>query len=217
MVIDMKIHLGYVASPLSLDNITYSHTMTYKTYSKLTSEDRNRRLREIINRNLYIFDNVINYNHINEVYFYRMSPNIIPLATHDKVNFDYLLPFSEKFNDIGKKIKRYRMRVDTHLDQYCVLNSVNEKVVEISIKQIEYHYNLFKLLGINGKAIIHVGSGKDNKEESVKRFITNFKKLPDYLKDIIILENDDKLFTFEETLAFCKILNIPMVLDYHHF
>ena len=51
MVIDMKIHLGYVASPLSLDNITYSHTMTYKTYSKLTSEDSNRRLREIINRN----------------------------------------------------------------------------------------------------------------------------------------------------------------------
>lgn len=217
MVIDMKIHLGYVASPLSLDNITYSHTMTYKTYSKLTSEDSNRRLREIINRNLYIFDNVINYNHINEVYFYRMSPNIIPLATHDKVNFDYLLPFSEKFNDIGKKIKRYRMRVDTHLDQYCVLNSVNEKVVEISIKQIEYHYNLFKLLGINGKAIIHVGSGKDNKEESVKRFITNFKKLPDYLKDIIILENDDKIFTFEDTLAICKKLNIPMVLDYHHY
>ena len=61
MVIDMKIHLGYVASPLSLDNITYSHTMTYKTYSSLTSEDSNRRLREIINRNLYIFDNVINY------------------------------------------------------------------------------------------------------------------------------------------------------------
>ena len=54
------------------------------------------------------------------------------------------------------------------------------------------------------KAIIHVGSGKDNKEESVKRFITNFKKLPDYLKDIIILENDDKLFTFEDTLAICE-------------
>lgn len=177
----MRIHLGYVASPLSLDNITYSHTMTYKTYSSLALEESDRRLREIINRNLYIFDNVIDYNHINEVYFYRMSPNIIPLATHEKVNFDYLLPFREKFNDIGRKIKKYRMRVDTHLDQYCVLNSINEKVIEISIKQIEYHYNLFKLLGINGKAIIHVGSGKDNKEESVKRFITNFKKLPDYV------------------------------------
>ena len=96
MVIDMKIHLGYVASPLSLDNITYSHTMTFKTYSKLDEEESKRKLKEIVNRNLYIFDNVINYNQINEVYFYRMSPNIIPLATHEKVNFDYLV-FEEKF------------------------------------------------------------------------------------------------------------------------
>lgn len=212
----MRIHLGYVASPLSLDNITYSHTMTYKTYSNLDEEESKRKLKEIVNRNLYIFDNVINYNHINEVYFYRMSPNIIPLATHEKVNFDYLV-FEEKFNNIGKKIKKYRMRVDTHLDQYCVLNSVNNRVVEISIKQIEYHYNLFKLLKINGRAIIHVGSGKNDKEESIKRFITNFRKLPDYLKGIIILENDDKVFTFEDTLAICKELNIPMVLDYHHY
>ena len=175
MVIDMKIHLGYVASPLSLDNITYSHTMTYKTYSRLTSEDSNRRLREIINRNLYIFDNVINYNHINEVYFYRMSPNIIPLATHDKVNFDYLLPFSEKFNDIGKRIKRYRMRVDTHLDQYCVLNSVNEKVVEISIKQIEYHYNLFKLLGIMVKQLFMLGVVRITKKKVLKDLLLILK------------------------------------------
>ena len=217
MVIVMKVRLGYVASPLTLDKITYSHTMTYKTYSNLSSNEAQRKLKEIVNRNLFIFSQVLDYNFINGVHFYRMSPNIVPLATHQLVNFDYIKLFSERFSEVGRKIKKYKIRVDTHLDQFCVLNSINDEVVKTSRLQIEYHYNLFKLLGIEGKAIIHIGSGKENKEEALARFITNFRKLPKHLQDIIIIENDDKIFTFEDTLNVCKELNIPMVLDYHHY
>ena len=43
MVIVMKVQLGYVASPLTLDKITYSHTMTYKTYSNLSSSEAQKK------------------------------------------------------------------------------------------------------------------------------------------------------------------------------
>ena len=34
---------------------------------------------------------------------------------------------------------------------------------------------------------------------------------------MIVLENDDKTYTVTETLLLCEKLQIPMVLDYHHF
>ena len=36
------------------------------------------------------------------------------------------------------------------------------------------------------------------------------------IQKMILLENDDKTFTAEETLKLCELLHIPMVLDYHH-
>ncbi len=212
----MIIHFGYVATPKTLDNITYSKKITYKTYSNLSKENQKDRLNAIINENLKNFNQIITYNHINQISFYRISPDIIPLATHDDVNFNYL-KYKDKFKEIGNRINNYNMRLDTHLNQYCILNSQNESVVKNAIEGINYHYNLFKMLNINGKAILHIGSGKDNKEESINRFITNFNKLPIHLKNIIILENDDKIFTFEDTLSLCQKLKIPMVLDYHHY
>ena len=68
----MKVRLGYVASPLTLDKVTYSHTMTYKTYSNLSSSEAQRKLKEIVNRNLFIFSQVLDYNFINGVHFYRI-------------------------------------------------------------------------------------------------------------------------------------------------
>ena len=44
-----------------------------------------------------------------------------------------------------------------------------------------------------------------------------FQTLPPKLQQIIALENDDKIFNIRNTLSLCEKLNIPMVLDYHHY
>ena len=41
-------------------------------------------------------------------------------------------------------------------------------------------------------------------------------KLPPTLQQSIYLENDDKIFTVNDTLNLCEELHIPFVLDYHH-
>ena len=105
-----------------------------------------------------------------------------------------------------------------HPSNYCVLNSTKKEVVESSIDIIKYHYNLLEKLGITNKLIIlHVGSSVLGKKNSLTRFINNFNKLPTYLKKIIAIENDDKVFNIEDCLYLSKVLDIPVVLDYHHF
>ena len=34
---------------------------------------------------------------------------------------------------------------------------------------------------------------------------------------MILLENDDRVFNVKDTLKLCEDLNIPMVLDFHHY
>ena len=40
--------------------------------------------------------------------------------------------------------------------------------------------------------ILHIGSNVLGKDNSIKRFVNNFNKLPDYLKKCIVIENDYK-------------------------
>ena len=65
--------------------------------------------------------------------------------------------------------------------------------------------------------ILHVGSNQFGKENSIKRFINNFNKLPDYLKECIVIENDDKVFNVDDCIKISNELNIRIVLDYHHY
>ena len=76
---------------------------------------------------------------------------------------------------------------------------------------------MFKMLGTDSRVVLHIGSHLPDKTSAIIRFKKVFNNLPQSLKDIIILENDDKTYTVTETLKLSKDLNIPMVLDIHHF
>ena len=212
---DMKIRLGYVSISKALD-ITTSTTITFTNFIK---ENRPYdKLTRIINTNLDNLEKILTYNIKNNLHFYRLTSKLIPLATHKEVNFDYLKPFKSRFKKLGNMINKNNLRVDTHPDQFCVLNSTNKEVVENSIDILKYHYKILDALNIKNKVIIiHVGGNSFGKQKSISRFINNFNKLPIYLKKSIVIENDDKIFNLEDVLFISKKTNIPVVLDYHHF
>lgn len=64
--------------------------------------------------------------------------------------------------------------------------------------------------------VIHIGGATNGKESALERFINNFMTFPNEIKSKIIIENDDKTYTAQETLDLCNELNLPMVLDVHH-
>lgn len=214
---NMKIQLGYVAVPYSIDNITYCKTMTYTSYAKLEKEVAHQKLDILITYNFEKLKEVLRYNHLNHIHFYRLSHNLIPLATHDDVDFEYISTYQKQWFEIGSLIKEYQMRVDTHPDQFCVLNSINPEVVKSTITMLKFHKQMWDAMDYQGKAILHVGGGSANKEEAIQRFKQTFMTLDKDIQDMILLENDDKIFNALDVLEICEELHIPMVLDYHHY
>ena len=207
------IRLGYVSISNTL-NITCSKTITYTEYNK--NQNLNK-IDEIILENLDNLNKTIDYNIKNNIHFYRLTSKLIPLATKKEVVFDYINKYKFLYKEIGDKIKKHNIRVDVHPDQFCVLNSTKKEVLENTFEILEYHYKILDALNIENKIIIlHVGSSVLGKQNSIKRFINNFYKLPKYIQECIAIENDDKIYNILDCLYICKKLNIPFVLDYHH-
>ena len=210
----MNIRLGYACISKTLD-ITSSHTITYTNYELL--ENKEEKQIELTNKNLNNLEEILKYNIKNNIHFYRMSSKIIPLATHPNIKLNLLNIFKDKLEHIGNIIKENNLRVDIHLDEYCVLNSTNPNIVSSTINIIKFYKNMLKTMNIDSYMILHIGSSAFGIEKSITRFINNFKKLDIESQKMIILENDDKVFKIEDVLKICKKLNIPMVLDYHHY
>ncbi len=207
----MKIRLGYACQTMTLD-ITCSKTTTYTNYIKYNDLSK---IDELIKINLSNLEYILKYNIKNDIKFFRLSSQIIPLATKDDVIFDYIQPYKDYYEKIS--LLSNKLRLDFHPDQFTVINSVKKEVVENAIFNLEYHYKLLKAFNIKNKLlIIHVGSSVFGKEASIKRFIKNFKTLPVHLQKCIGIENDDKVYNIEDCLLISKILNIPVILDYHH-
>lgn len=212
----MKVRLGYVALSKALDDVTTSSTITYTNY--INKNYNTSKLLEITKNNLDSLYEIIKYNVKNNFHFYRLTSKLVPLATHDKVDFDYITPLLDEYKKIGKLINDNNVRVDTHPDQYAVLNSMDSKIVKNTVEILEYHYKIMDAIGIKDKIIIlHVGSSACGKKASITRFINNFNKLPDHIKKCIAVENDDKVYNIKDVLGLCHKINVPMVLDYHHF
>ena len=216
----MIVRLGYVAISNKLGNkVTTSRTVTYKTYQKIESpKAKLEKLLKTIELNLNDLKRILIYNKYSNIHFYRITSKLFPLSTHPEVGYyGHREIFKEKYIEIGDIIKNNSMRVDTHPDQFNVINSTNAEVVKNTIKNLMEHVNFFEDIGYDdGKMVIHVGGAVGGKEEGINRFINNFNNFPDKIKKRIILENDDKIYNIKDILCICKELKIPMVLDVHH-
>ena len=212
----MVIRLGYVSISKTIYDYVRLSDITYTNYSKDNNGDS--KLDNVIKNNLNNLYEILLYNIKNNIHFYRISSNLIPLATKSDVLFDYLNSYNEIYKKLGKLIKKSNIRVDMHPSNYCVLNSSREEVVRDSFEIIKYHYDIMEMMRIKDKIIIlHIGSSVLGKKNSISRFINNFRKLPKYLQDIVVIENDDKVFNIDDCLYISEKLGIPVVLDYHHF
>ena len=211
----MKIRLGYACLPVTIDE-TSSSTLTYSLYKKLGKE-KNIKLDNVIKSNFSSLKNILKYNISNDVIFFRMTSNLIPLGTHKNVKYEIFKRYKNEFLEIGNIIKENDLRVDIHLDPFCVLNSDKKEVVSSSINILNFNYNMYNAMKIKSILVMHIGSSKNSKKEAINRFENNFNLLPKKIQKILTLENDDKVYNITDTLNLCKKLKIPMVLDYHHY
>ena len=216
----MKVRLGYVAISKKLGKkVTSSSTVTFTNYNKIAiPEKRLEKLKLVAASNLKDLETIIKYNIENNIHFYRITSALIPLVTHPEVGYWGHREFLKKdFEYVGKLINNSNMRVDTLPDEFNVINSINPNVVENTKINLMCQAEWFEDFKYDlGKMVIHVGGATNGKEAGIERFINNFRIFPEEVKSKIIIENDDKTYTAQETLNLCNELHLPMVLDIHH-
>ena len=209
----MNVRLGYACISETIEGTSSS---TY-SYTKYKEEKDDKKLERIISSNLFHLQQLLTYNNKNNIHFFRLSSNIIPLATKKEVNFDHFTPYQKNYQKLAELIREKNMRVDFHPSEYCIINSTRKEVVEASFEILNYHYRLLTYLKIkNPILVLHIGSKEFGKEKSITRFAHNFYKLPKEIQEVIAIENDDKSFTIEDCLFLSKLINRPVIFDYHH-
>ena len=211
----MKIRLGYACISDTI-SLTASHTLTYTNYKKLGNK-ADIKLDSIIKDNFNSLENILKYNIKNDIIFFRMTSELLPLVSHPNVNYDFFDKYKTYFENIGNIIKNNNLRVDMHTPNYTVLNSINEDTVRSTINILNIYKKMYDYMKIDSKLVLHLGSKAGGKEEGIKRFINNFNKLDKNVQKLILIENDDISYNIIDVLYICEKLKIPMVLDYHHF
>ncbi|MCA1032140.1 UV DNA damage repair endonuclease UvsE [Bacillus timonensis] len=214
----MKIRFGYVSHALSLWDCSPAKTLTFTRWKTLSEIERKEKLLEVTSLNLRNTLRMLHYNIAHDIVLYRLSSSIVPLATHPEVKWDFRSYFKKELKEIGDLVKKHQLRVSLHPNQFTLFTSDKEHITTNAVADMVYHYDLLEGMGLANLANIniHVGGAYGNKKTAIERFHENIKQLPPHIKERMTLENDDKTYTTDETLAVCKKENIPLVFDYHH-
>jgi UV DNA damage endonuclease len=161
---------------------------------------------------------ILRWNVERKIFFFRISSETIPFASHSVIDVDWKKEFSAKLREIGDFVKNNGIRISMHPDQFVVINSPNDKVVFNSFKELEYHADIFESIGFDSsfKIQVHVGGAYGNKENAINSFIKNYSKLSDKVKSYLAIENDDKIFNLNDCLKINSVTGIPIIFDNLH-
>jgi UV DNA damage endonuclease len=208
-LLEMKI--GYPCINRTID-CKGDKTFRLKSYSE-------QRLKETIENNLNCLNKMLDYNSKRNILFFRISSDLIPFASHPICKYNWQEEFKDVFIKIGEFIRKKKMRISMHPDQFIVLNSPNSKIVQRAIKELEYHTAILDLLNLDktAKIQLHIGGAYNDKNKSIKRFAKVYNRLSEEMTNRLVIENDDRSYDIKDCLKLHQEINVPILFDYHHF
>lgn len=193
---------------------------TAKYLSGMAEPKRLEHLSRLCMHNAGSLMEALEYCRHNKIDDFRLNSQILPLKTHPEFGYEIeeLPDHSEivkRFEDCGRFIKKNDMRTTFHPDQFIVLSSPKEEVVQNSIRELCYQAEVAGW--VQADVInIHAGGAYNDKKNAIKRLKNNIRRLPGQVQKRLTLENDDRVYTPRELLPVCREINIPFVYDVHH-
>jgi len=200
--------------------ITTGRTMIKRTFQSKGLDYAS----ELTLANCRDLDKIIDWNILNGYNFFRITSNLAPWKSEYK--WDDLKDIDEirqHLHSAGLKAKTHDLRITSHPGPFNVLTSPHPHVVDNCVNDLTSHGEVFDMLGLSrtphNKINIHIGGAYGDKESAMKRFCTNFSRLPDSVKTRLTVENDDRASMYSVKDLYYGVyehIGIPIVFDYHH-
>lgn len=195
-------------------------TTTASALHLLGRQEQLDRLSEICAHNTRSLLHALETVHRLGIGAFRIMSPLFPRMTHPLVGYSLAdLPAGEAISSSLEKIRLFArshdIRLSFHPDQFVVLTSPRQEVVENSIRELAYQGWLAELVGAD-VINIHGGGVYGDKDGALQRLAAVFPCLPDNVRSRLTLENDDVSYTVRDLLPVCERLSIPLVYDVHH-
>ena len=187
-------------------------TFRLKSYSE-------ERLIGTVENNLSCLAEVLKFNLRHNILFFRITSDLVPFASHPVCRFDWQTYFKKRFREIGDFIRSHQMRISMHPDQFTLINSQDRGVFRRSVEELLYHCQVLDLMRLDSSAKIqiHVGGVYGDKRKSMERFMKRFIRLDRRIQRRLVIENDDRNYTFGDCLNVHKKTGVPVIFDsFHH-
>lgn len=179
---------------------------------------------ELALKNITDLSTIIEWNHANKIEGYRMSSDMFPwMSEYEIVDLPNYNQIKAGLIRAGSLALKYGQRITFHPGPYNVLASPTESVVNKALKDLRQHGEIMDLMGLPRTPYyainIHIGGTYGDKEETLKRFCDNFRRLDKSAASRLVIENDDKLaqYTVQDLYdgIYSKIA-LPITFDYLH-
>jgi UV damage endonuclease UvdE len=123
------------------------------------------------------------------------------------------------FKKAGELAVIHGLRLTFHPGQYNVVGTPHEDKFINTVNELQWHADVLDRMGCdqNSVIVVHGGGMYGNKEETIKRWMHNFGRLPKNVQRRLVLENCEHCFHVEDCLRISESINIPTVFDTHHY
>lgn len=195
-------------------------TTTAASLMRLPLADRLRKVSDLCLANAETLLAALRYCDEHGIGCFRIPSSILPIKTHPEVGYriDDLPDATrivETFRRAGDFAAKHDIRTSFHPDQFVVLNSPREDVVEKSLQDLEYHAEVAEWVGAD-VINIHGGGAYGDKGAALATFAVNVNRLSQRVRSRLTIENDDKTFTPSDLLSLSRFTELPVVYDVHH-
>jgi len=227
MLVSVKLGLCCISLRLQEEGHRFQ-TMTFSRFSSLPRQQALETLSSRILNNFTITEKIIRYCKSSGFSSYRLSSTLAPVLDHPDVNLKLQdLPNAslifESLSSIAKAVKETGLKISAHPSEYISLTSPKEEVISNSIRDLSSHAELFDLIGLpqSYDAPLNIHCRQDGDPEAVSSsLLKNFDKLPDNVKNRLVLEvNDNKegVWSIKNLHKFYyQRANIPVTFDNLH-
>jgi len=203
--------IGYPCINRSI-GCTASRTFRLASYTE-------ERMRDTVNGNLACLEKILVYNVRHGMLFFRITSDLVPFASHPVCTFPWQDEFAGVFEKTGEYIRQHGFRISMHPDQFVLLNAPDKGVLQRSIADLGYQVQVLDLMGLDrsAKVQVHVGGVYGDKPAAIDRFVKQYDLLDTPIRDRLVIENDERLYTLSDCLAIHELTGIPVIADtFHH-